>query len=67
MRSSLEGLFDSLTNNARNKDTRVTQIGTTPHCSDANTDPSTTTPAATHTDDVPSQSSTMVDGLTNSS
>ena len=34
----------------------------TPHHSDANADPSTTTPAATHMDDAPSQSSTVVDG-----
>ena len=39
----------------------------TPHHSDANADPSTTTPAATHMDDAPSQSSTVVDGPTNSS
>ena len=38
----------SHTNNARNNDTRATQMKTAPLHSDINADPSTSTPAATH-------------------
>ena len=57
----------SHTNNARNNDTRATQMETAPPHSDINADPSTITPAVTRMDNAPSQSSTVVDGPANSS
>ena len=53
--------------NLGNHGTRATHIETASHYSNTNTDPPTTAPVVTRMDDTPSHSSTIVDGLTNSS